>query len=464
MPSDHSRFNASGFEQVMLCPGSHVLQAGLPRSTSRYAAEGTAAHQVLTWALQESRPAAAFIGRVIEADGFTFNVDDDMAGFVQVCLDYVYDVAGEVGEIIVDRRVCYARYLELPEDEGWGTLDVAVLLPDELVVIDFKYGMGVEVQAGQDTRPGPDFKDPYVPKPNPQLALYGLGALVEYGDLADFGRVRLAISQPRITSKPSEYDLTVPELEAWGRSDGRSAVATALNAHANSPETGVAVEEWNALFLRAGDKQCRFCKAAATCPALRDDALDALGVKGAGPEEFGDALDVQVSSPAAKASLQVADAVWLSAVHAKADLIETWLAAVRGEVERRLLAAEEVPGFKLVMGKQGNRAWSDKAEAEAALKAMRLPVDLLYDRTVISPTSAEKLAPKYDKDGRLKPSQEPTPIGDRQWKKLQRLITRAPAKKSVAPVSDPRPAIAVTPVVEDFDAVTATPEDASELA
>ena len=93
MTSAHSTWSASGFEQKMLCPGSHVLQQGKPRRSSQYAAEGTAAHQVLTWALQESRPAAAYIGRVIEADGFTFTVDEDMAGHVQVCIDYVTDAA-----------------------------------------------------------------------------------------------------------------------------------------------------------------------------------------------------------------------------------------------------------------------------------------------------------------------------------------------------------------------------------
>ena len=84
MTAAHSKWSASGFEQRMLCPGSYVLQAGKPDNTSKYAAEGTAAHQVLTWALQEDRPASAFIGRVIESDGFTFEVDEDMARHVQV--------------------------------------------------------------------------------------------------------------------------------------------------------------------------------------------------------------------------------------------------------------------------------------------------------------------------------------------------------------------------------------------
>ena len=161
MTSAHSTWSASGFEQKMMCPGSHVLQQGKPRRSSQYAAEGTAAHQVLTWALQESRPAAAYIGRVIEADGFTFTVDEDMAGHVQVCIDYVTDAAGDEGVIFADIRVNYSQYLDTPELEAWGTADVIIARGDELIVIDFKYGMGVEVSAER----------------NPQMSLYALGAL-----------------------------------------------------------------------------------------------------------------------------------------------------------------------------------------------------------------------------------------------------------------------------------------------
>ena len=144
----------------------------------------------------------------------------------------------------------------------------------------------------------------------------------------------------------------------------------------------------------------------------------------------------------------------------KADLIEDWLKAVRAEVERRLLASEEVPGYKLVRGKQGNRAWADKVAAEAALKAMRLKVEQMYDLSLISPTSAEKLAPKLDGDGKPKPvkdGQEPPAIGPRQWKTLQGLIVRAEGKAHVAPAADPRPALVLTPAADEFAEVT--PDD-----
>ena len=255
----HSKWSASGFEQRMLCPGSHVLQAGLPDSTSKYAAEGTAAHQVLTWALQEDRPATAFIGRVIEADGFMFEVDEDMARHVQVTLDYVADLRGDDGIVFADIRVNYSSYLDTPKAEAWGTADVIVARGSELIVVDFKYGMGVEVSAEK----------------NPQMSLYGLGALQAYhGLVADFETVRMAISQPRIRTAPSEYDTTVAELETWGRSTARSAVMTCMNADRTKLEEDD--QRWLEIFVRPGEKQCKFCRAKATCPSLRQEVANTI--------------------------------------------------------------------------------------------------------------------------------------------------------------------------------------------
>jgi hypothetical protein len=425
----------------MLCPGSHVLQMGARRTTSTYSAEGTAAHQLLTWALQDNNDARAYLGRVIEADGMTFTVDEDMAGYVQVTIDYVRDVAGSAGVVLVDRRVNYSTYLDVPEQEAWGTLDVAVLLADEIVAIDLKYGRGVEVEAGSDLIDG----NVALARPNPQLALYALGALQEFGDFGDFTRVRLAISQPRIHERPSEYDMSVDELERWARSTARSAVLScraAAQLHGRCAPLEDDPGTWESTFLRPGEKQCRFCKAKATCPALRDDVADTIGIDAAGPDEFADS-----SVPSAD-HIAPTDA-WLAAALAKVDMIEDWCKAIRAETERRLLAGQNVPGFKLVQGKRGPRHWSDPAQAEKLLReTFRLPVEKAFDLKLISPTSAEKLHKAGD-------------IGPRQWPKAQELITQSDGKPHVAPVSDSRPALVVTPVVDDFDTVTT---DASEFA
>ena len=421
----HSEWSPSGFKQIMLCPGSKVLQAGAPRTTSSYAAEGTGAHLVLTDRLNDGLPAAASIGAKLEADGFTFEVDDDMARHVQVCIDYANDLVAQGGILLVDRRVHFGSYLGVPDEVAFGTLDVAVILGNELITIDFKYGMGVEVSAGEEG------------KPNPQLALYGLGILAEVKEIADIERVRLVISQPRTSVKPSEYDLSVEELEAWGYGPARSAVNTCLSAegYKGNADGAMMDREWEELFLRPGEEQCRFCKTKATCPALRDEVLSVVGISAAGPDEFAD-----IKVPSAE-HIKPADPAWLGAIYPKLDMIVDWTKAVLAEIERRNLAGDTVPGTKLVQGKLGNRAWSDKAAAEKMLREQfRLPVEKAYDLSVISPTTAEKLAKAGD-------------IGPRQWKTAEALIVRAPGKPHVAPLSDPRPALVATPVINDFETV-----------
>lgn len=436
----HSSWSASGFEQRMLCPGSHVLQRDAERTSTVYSAEGTAAHLLLTWALEQGVSASAYLGRIIEADGFEFEVDEDMARHVQVTIDYVNDVAGETGVVLVDRKVDYSTYLDLEPGTAWGTLDVAVLLPDEIVVIDLKYGMGVEVRAGYDLADEDNVVT--TPRPNPQLAMYGLGALAEFADLGDFQRVRLVISQPRISVKPSEYDMMTSSLEAWGRTTARSAVNTcrnALDTYAAYDYSSHNRSAWERTFLSPGEKQCRFCKAAATCPALRDEVAFAVTSEPApaSPEEFGELV------PDMSADLAPADEAWLAAALSKVDVIEAWCTAVRAEVERRLLAGNQVPGYKLVAGKRGARQWSDKAAAEKLLReTFRLPIEKAYDLKLISPTTAEKLSKAGD-------------IGPRQWPRVIELITQPQGKPHVAPVSDSRPALVVTAVVEDFNDVTA---------
>lgn len=404
----HSKWSASGFEQKMLCPGSHLLQAGAPDNTSVYAAEGTAAHQVLTWALSYNTQASAFIGRYIDvAPAYTIEVTAEMAEHVQVCVDYCRDVCGDWGVMLVDQKVNYARFLDVPADDAWGTADVIILLGEEIIVVDFKYGQGVAVEAAN----------------NPQMSLYALGALDGYSMAGDFLRARLVISQPRVRRAPSEWDTTVEALIDWADTHARRTVADCITA-----AFGGNVEE----FLNPGEKQCRFCRAKATCPALREEVAFTFAERQpASPDEF------RALEPASES-----DADWISAALDKVDMIEDWCKAIRAEAEKRLLAGDEVPGYKVVAGKKGARQWIDSAAVEEYLrKTLRLTIEQAYDLKLISPTSAEKLK----KSG---------VIGDRQWARIQELITQSTGKPHVAPVTDSRPALEITPVVEDFSDLT----------
>jgi len=262
-----------------------------------------------------------------------------------------------------------------------------ILAGDELIVADLKTGKGVKVDAEN----------------NEQLQMYSLAALREFGVVNEFKRVRMVIVQPRI-GHVSEWVQTVDELLAFG--------AKVKPATAVQPSV----------------KTCRWCVKKATCPALKREVAKTVL----------DDFDV-----VAEAQPIPVEQVDLGVVLAKLPLIESWCSAVAAHAEAKLLAGEKIPGWKLVKGRAGARAWTDKEQAEEMLrKRFRLTVEQAYNLSLISPTQAEKLR-KEDV------------IGERQWATLKDLIGQSEGKPTVVPESDKRPALEVTPVMDDFAEVPA---------
>ena len=163
-------------------------------------------------------------------------------------------------------------------------------------------------------------------------------------------------------------------------------------------------------------------------------------------ETLNDAKQIEASVRRAMDTLKVTSPVMLGNLMGTVGLIEDWCKALRAQVEENLITGVEVPGYKLVDGRKGNRAWSSVEEAEATLKTMRVPHDQMYDYKVVSPTTAEKLF----KAG---------VIGPRQWPKLSTLITQAEGKPSVAPAADKRPAISLAPTAKGLTDETPKPRD-----
>ena len=410
----HSAYSASGFEATMLCPGKPVMEAGKPNTSTIYAATGTAAHTLLEYNLRDGREPAAFLGRIFPVEGFDIEVDEDMVEAVGTAIRNIKEIAGD-GMILSEQRVNYADAIGVAKDEAWGTADVIVARGEELQVHDYKNGRKV-VDAER----------------NPQMMLYGLGALEAVDDLlGPFKTVRLVIHQPNVKEAPSEWACTVEELRKWAAGPAWDAVE---QRQAAGEEFGGLSQYWTETYLKPGERQCMFCKAKATCPALRAEvAQTVFDVAPADAIEFAD-----VGEPVDIPKLEHDE---LQACMDKADLIEDWIKAVRAEVERRLLAGEPVPGYKIVQGKMGHRKWSSAEAAEAAMKSMRIKLEDMYDFKLISPTSAEKLA-------------KAKTIGPRQWPTLKELITQSQGKPHVAPESDSRPALTLTPVADDFTDVS----------
>lgn len=454
--AEHSYWSASSFAADMACPGKKVMEHGKPDNANEHAASGTATHQVITWALKSDKDAWAYLGRVLQLDAqgrvldqpvespaFEFEVDEDRCARAQQCIDYVRDVAGTDGMVLVDQKVNYAHALKVEQDTAWGTLDVAVLKGAEIIVIDYKDGKK-PVAAGDDE----------TGEPNAQMGLYGLGAEKAFGSMHDqeLTHARLVIIQPRVSSAPAEFDIPLASLRRWAEEKAVPAVAKCQQAEAFDDGP---VDEFVGLFLNPSDA-CTFCKAKGTCPALRDDMTDAgVGRATTSPDEFAAIESLPVG--------EFSELAWLERIVQRADLWESMFAAARGELERRLLNGETSALFKVVQGKKGNREWASAEEVTAYLKdTVRLNTEAMYSLKLKGPAPIEKLAPKLDKEGKPKPLKpgEPEPIiGPRQWAKLQKMIIQREGKPHVAPIDDPRPALTVTPVANEFSDVTVDPND-----
>ena len=382
--AQHSLLSPSAAHRWMRCPASIGAESGLPDRPSKYAAEGTAAHELASKCLELEANAEAVIGDTMTVDGFDFVVTADMAHHVNDYCKLVREYALG-GQLLVERRVDFSEAIGVPNSTG--TADAVIIHAGRLTVIDLKFGMGVRVDATE----------------NEQLQLYALGALHDYSVMGEFDEIVMVAHQPRL-NHVSEWSIPSAQLEEF-RENARLAAIEALDNR--EPR------------FNPGEKQCRFCRAKATCPALKAEISDAVG---------------GVASPADFADLAVADENDLSRSMARVELVEHWCKAIRAEVERRLFAGEAVSGFKLVEGRRGNRAWSDEAAVEKLFKSFRLKQEEMYDLKLISPTKAEKIL-KTKNPGR--------------WEKIEALTSRADGKPSVAPATDRRPALAVSNSDED---------------
>ncbi|MCA8267428.1 DUF2800 domain-containing protein [Burkholderia vietnamiensis] len=450
---EHALLSPSSAYTWIECAASTAAQIGQPDESSEYADEGTAAHELAKWCLESVLDAESFLGTVIpvgtvtrrdEESGEviteprrTFEVDEEMAAYVQLYVDGVrervetLELAGAEVTLLVEQRLSIEHITGEPGAKGTSDCVIIATWPDgraEIEVRDLKYGRGVAVQAER----------------NYQAMIYADAAHEEHSTFYDFGRINIVIHQPRVNEKPSEWATTPADLHAWISEIAKPAAERARwmarNVEERPREYKLALEDFN-----PGEKQCKFCKAKAVCPALAAHVEQTIGA------DF-DTLDAGINGADASyvtsvTNVELLDNERLGVIYASLDLIDSWGKAVRGRIEHELLQARAVPGVKLVAGRRGARQWNEPEAAEALLKSMRLKQDQMYNFKLISPTQADKLLSKES---------------PRRWKKVEALIVQRDGRPSVAPDSDPRPALEIQPPEDDFEVAAA--DDGSDLA
>jgi hypothetical protein len=226
----HHPLGPSAGERWMECGGSALLTIDMPDTDSEYSTLGTAAHQVTEWAREEGQDAAVYLGRKVEvplAQGGSkvIVVDQEMVDATNAFSEYT-DALG--GKMLCEEQVCYDAWVQ----DAFGTADDIRLQDGEVCVTDYKYGVGVQVWAENNT----------------QLKLYALGVWQTYGHLYNIDSFRLAVFQPRL-GHVDEWSISVEDLLVWANTEVRPRAAAALKPGAP---------------FKAGD-WCQFCKAKQTC-------------------------------------------------------------------------------------------------------------------------------------------------------------------------------------------------------
>ncbi len=394
--STHSLLSPSTAHRWLECPGSVALCQGVEDTPSKYADEGTIAH---AWA-------ASILDKTIAPPADVLS--PEMFEAVSVYVSAARAVGEGAAYTAVEKTLDLSTVVGVAGEKG--TADYLALLPGgELQVHDLKTGKGVQVYAEN----------------NPQMMEYALGAVDELSIVADITSVRMVIHQPRL-AWVDEHVVSLGDLEVFReRLRGRAQEAF---AYANTP-----LEEIPETAFQPGEKQCRFCKVKGTCIAIQKFVLatsvsDFDDLTNETPAAIRDAA-TRVSKTSAERLAQLLPCL---------DLIESWSKAVWDYAMAQAMSGVTIPGYKLVQGRRGSRAWADKDAAEDALKRSRLKKDEMYDFVLISPTTAEK---------RLK--ERP-----KTWTKIQPLITQAEGKPTLAPSSDKRPALELAAGVNDFDDLT----------
>lgn len=376
----HDILSPSSAHCWMACPGAPALQQEMPpEAASPYAEEGTKAHE----------EAARAVSAVFSAEPYEPGAgDEDMVRHASGWANTLFRMYARRYPAFwaVERKLDISGVTGRPGASGTADF-IAIGVDGTLLIADFKYGMGVEVEAER----------------NPQLTIYALAAMDEFDSSLGISNVRLMIYQPRISPEPKVYDWDMGEL-----ADFRKRVQAAAQRAASLLGSADAFQ-----FLVPGETQCRFCRAKASCPALREKAKEIV------------AADFDTIKPSEPLKLpetpeQIAKALaWLGP-------IEDWCAAVRSAAQGRLERGESVPGYKLVAGRKGARKWVPGAEN--VVGQMRIARSVLYKKVFITPAQAEKAVKSHA-------------IGEAQWKKMQELITQSEGKPVIAREDDKRPAI-----------------------
>jgi len=306
----------------------------MPDAGSSYAQEGTDAHAVCEWLVKTALGMEAEDPRE-NLEYYNAEMQEYCEGYRDFIMEKVEQAKLRTKDVIamVEQKIQYERFVK----DGFGTADFICVADGTMEVVDFKYGLGVEVSAVG----------------NEQMKIYALGALEIFDDLYDISTVRMTIYQPRL-SNISTDEISRDDLYEWAE--------TVLKPAAEAADRG------------DGDfhtgKWCRFCKARHVCRERAKKNLELAAYEFQSPpllsdEEISEILD-------------------------KVDSLLAWANDVKEYALQEAIAGKEWPGRKLVEGRSIRKYVNEQAVAERVTEAGYDP----YEKKLKTITEMEKLLGK----------------------------------------------------------------------
>jgi hypothetical protein len=382
---DHSEYSPSGGKRWVNCPASirMVKEAPKKESSSFYANEGTAAHELAALCLEEETVPSMYIGK-------QFNkiiADTHMARETNKYVDYVLGKVTWDSQLFVETRIPMFNL----EEDMFGTSDAIIISKDTFEIIDLKYGKGVLVEA----------------EDNYQLAIYAIGIVewlktegIHYSDETE---ITLTIVQPRaphIEGPIRSWMVTIAGLKELSHKIKKAV----HNSKSENPSFG------------PSDENCRWCEASPFCKPFAEYNVKAAQLEFA---DFAKPKNEFSNSLADRNSLSL-DQLAKILKHSKA--IEQWLKGVTEFAIEEMRRGKEIPTYKLVYGRS-IRAWENQVAAEELILDKGIEIEELYTKKFKSPTQMEKtLEPKI-------------------WEEVKELVFKPTGKITLAPETDGRSSV-----------------------
>ena len=381
----HAKYMPSSAHRWLKCPGCVALAETVPEPEPGQAAiEGTAAHWIAEQRLK------AFIGgddtiqglnavlepgrfilfekRVDENGGIEYwpaattpveptegpivEITDEMNDAVKIYTDYVIsnvngggDFYGDGGDLHVETRVDIT-------DDCFGTADVIIDIPfDTLHVIDYKNGVKL-VKVFE----------------NPQLELYGAGALQKFGDM--YKQIVLTVVQPNANRPDDE-----PPIHSW-----RLTPDELLERAIKFDEARFRCENEPTTYIDG--EHCQWCAGIRVCPTMLEKTQEIAKA---------DFESVPI------ADITAEDLDKLKTILDAEPRINELVKAAKKHAIDLIQSGVEIPGYR-VEPSLGNRRWRTTPDGDPDvpglvnfLKRNRVKIDEYKPRQLISPAKMEKL-------------------------------------------------------------------------